>query len=132
MDNTKYLSVPIKSLNNIIKFELQNNTTCFAFESQGCLIDRCYYDFRVSKLFKDNVLQEESENTIVHVNQIDILQPICLCIIFKSMLRCFILDENFFCLVKDKLSTQHRNNYHQLHIPYKTIVDNCVCVIKLQ
>jgi hypothetical protein len=135
MDNINYLALPIKSLNNVVKFKVQESNSYFNFDSKGCIFKGCYYDFRVTKLIDDFELKtdtEENENIIIHVNQITVEQDLILCVVLKDSLQCFILNQTFFSTFKDRLIYQHKNSYYQLHQSFKFIKDNAelACIIR--
>jgi len=135
MDNTKYLALPIKSLNNNIKFKLQEEIDCFIFESVGCNFKGMFFDFKVTKLLNGYELYEDigqNNDIIIHINQINREQEILLCVIGKSTIKGYILNEDFYHRIEGSLSFQHKGNYFQLHCPYKTIKESCKCIIILQ
>lgn len=132
MQNLKFYTLPIKSLNNIMKYKLLENNKKFQFDSKGIIMDSIYYDFRVTRItYHEEPLEYVTDERVIapiHVNQIDINQPIILCVILADRIICFKLDEEFFYSHQRLLSPQHRGNYYQLHTTYNIINDNCRCV----
>ena len=132
-DNSRFLKLPIKSINNVVKSELQQLHEDFSFESNGCIFKNCYYDFRVTRLFVDFELLDidipQTNNYEIHINQIDTAQPIILCVVSKYKLSCYLLDEEFFVGIANKLFKQHNNMYYQLHLPFNIIKENCKQII---
>ena len=133
MNNSIYLSLPIKSLNNVVKFFLQQNVPEFSSDSIGCSYKGNYFDFKVTKSTFSHKLCEEFASTTndIHINQIEIDQPILLCVIFESAIKCFVLDDLFFSKFAYNFSFQHKSNYYQFHTTYKMISENCECQIHL-
>ena len=98
MHNDKYLTLPIKSLNSVIKFMLQQEVDNFSFDTSGCTFRNTYFDFKVTKLVHNYELLEnlgQNNDKILHINQIDVEQEIILCIIFKTSISCYLLNLDF-------------------------------------
>jgi len=127
MNNTYLLKFPMKSINNLIKVKLVEYYNEFQFEPIGINFENNYYDFRVSKATIDFELIENEELFLdknIHINQIT-TEEICLCIIFKSYFKIFILNYNFLSIFQNKMTYQHNKNCFQLHIPYREIKLHC-------
>lgn len=130
MHNLKFYALPIKSLNNIMKYKLQETNEGFTFDSKGILYNGIYYDFRVTRIVDkyEPQLYENRYNSIIHINQIDINQSILLCIILGDKIICYLIDEQFYNTYKNIMSPQHKGNYYQLHTTYDIIDQNCKCI----
>jgi hypothetical protein len=123
-------TVPMKSLNYIVKEKLAENSNKYQAETKGIKYNKSVYDFRVGKVIENFKLVpfslEKEFNQILHINQITD-KPILFCAVFKDCFVTYKLDKKFFKKFSKKMTFQHKTNiFQQLHITYSELKNNCI------